>query len=342
MFSHKYRYIFILILSAYTFLNTLLCEVYFYFGIDVEWYYALATICFVTFLTWEGSRLVQPLAERMISPAKQKIKFLIVFFLTGGFIACLAALVSVLLVGSVIHDNTWAENINPLKLNIIYAILINLFFHLLHAIFFFFSAYQKQWTEAESLRRSSIQAQLLLIRSQINPHFLFNNLNVLSGMVIKENPAANQFIEEFAKVYRYVLACQDKELVELEAELGFVEPYLFLLHKRFNEGLHVHIDIPQAARSMYIIPVALQMLIENAIKHNIVSRSKPLRIDIHVSDGQVLVVRNNIQPRQEVEHSSQLGLKNIFQRYELITDRNVIVRKGSEEFEVLLPLLNLN
>jgi LytS/YehU family sensor histidine kinase len=232
--------------------------------------------------------------------------------------------------------------INPLKLNVIYGSLINLFFHLLNAIFFFFEEYRRQRTEAEELRLINSQAQLQLIRSQINPHFLFNNLNVLSGMVIKDNPDANKFIEEFSKVYRYVLNNQDKELVELRSELEFIHPYLFLLNKRFDQGLKVAIEIPDHYKTWHVVPAALQMLIENAIKHNVVSRSRPLRIDIRVNGNNTLIVRNNLQPRHISEPSTRIGLQNIMKRYELISGRTVIVRRTEQEFEVTLPLLHLN
>lgn len=190
--------------------------------------------------------------------------------------------------------------------------------------------------------KKTAQAQVQLIKSQINPHFLFNNLNVLSGMVIKNNPEANHFIEEFSKVYRYILSNQDKELVELKSELEFITPYLFLLQKRFDEGLVISINIPEHYKTWHVVPAALQMLIENAIKHNIVSRNKPLHIDIHANGSQTLVVKNNLQPRQMVEPSTKIGLQNIKKRYELISGRDIDIKKTTTEFEVSLPLLNLN
>lgn len=342
MFSHPYRYWFILLLSFYTFLNTVLCDVYHYFRIDIEWYYSLLTIGGITLLTWEGNRIIKPYFKRKFFTPKTKIRFLAIFFLSGNVVAFLAAVVMVYLVGNVIHQYTWSQLANPYKLNIIYATLINLFFHLINAILFFFKEYKRQWAEAEELRRTNSQAQMQLIKSQINPHFLFNNLNVLSGMVIKDNPDANKFIEEFSKVYRYVLNNQDKELVELQSELEFIHPYLFLLNKRFDQGLKVDINIPDHYKTWHVVPAALQMLIENAIKHNVVSKNKPLHIDIHANGDQTLVVKNNLQLRSMTEPSTRIGLQNIVKRYELISGRSVIIKKTDEIFEVALPLLNLN
>lgn len=342
MFNHRHRYLFIVLLSLYTFLSTELCNVYHYFDIETEWYYALLTILLITGLTWEGNRLVEPIICKRISPEKSKARYLGSFFVAGNIIGASAALLIVYLVGNVLHDYSWQQNLNPLKLNIIYVTLVNLLFHLVNTIFFFFREYQKKWMEAEELRRISSQAELELIRSQINPHFLFNNLNVLSGMVIKNNPEANKFIEEFSKVYRYILSNQQKELVELKSELDFIQPYIFLLQKRFDNGLKIDISIGERYKSHHVVPAALQMLIENAIKHNVVSRNRPLHIDIHTNGNNTLVVKNNLQLRQAAEPSGRIGLQNIRKRYELISGQDITITKTEESFEVILPLLHLN
>jgi sensor histidine kinase YesM len=342
LFNHRYRYLFIAILSLYTFLNTVLCDVYHYFNIEIEWYYALLTITGITFLTWEGNRLIKPYFKKKFLKPKNKIRFLGFFFLAGNIVAPVAAFLVVYFIGNIVLGYTWQQNSNPFKLNIIYASLINLFFHLINAILFFFREYRRQWAEAEELRRTHSQAQIQLVKNQVNPHFLFNNLNVLSGMVIKDNPEANHFIEEFSKVYRYILNNQEKELVELRSELEFIQPYIFLLQKRFNEGLTVAINIPEHYQSCHVVPAALQMLIENAIKHNIVSRNKPLHIDIHANGNNTLIVSNNLQLRKTEEPSTKIGLQNIRKRYELISGRDIVIRETDTLFEVTLPLLNLN
>jgi sensor histidine kinase YesM len=341
MFSHRHRYLFVFLLSLYTFFNTLLCDVYHYFHITIAWYLAFLTIIGITLLTWEGNRIAEPYLKKRLLTSRSTISYFILFFFTGNAIAIVVTFFMVYLVGTVLQGYSWEQNTTPLKLNFIYAVLINLLFHLLNAIVYFFREYKRQWAEAEELRRISAQAQVQLIKSQINPHFLFNNLNVLSGMVIKDNPEANHFIEEFSKVYRYILNNQEKELVELRSELDFIQPYLFLLKKRFDEGLMVDINIPDAYKTLQVVPAALQMLIENAIKHNIVSRHKPLRISIYTNGNQTLVIKNNLQPRQLSESSTRIGLQNIQQRYELISGRSVSVNKTMHEFEVVLPLLNL-
>src|SRR5690242_9383071 len=126
MFNHRYRYFFILLLSLYTFVNTLLCEVYYYFKIDIEWYYALLTILSITFTSWEGNRLLESLISRKLPPEKNKIRYFAGFFAAGVIVSSATAVIIVLLVGGVLHNYSWQQNLNPLKLNLIYAILINL------------------------------------------------------------------------------------------------------------------------------------------------------------------------------------------------------------------------
>lgn len=342
MFTHRLRYWFIAALSLYTFINTELCEVYTYFNISIEWYYALATITLITLFSWEGSRLIEKPVKRAFPPQINRIKYLGSFFLIGSSISFVFTTLIVWLIGVQLHDYSWKEASMPLKLNLIYAGLVNLLFHLINAIFYFFTEYKQQWMEAEELRRSSTQAQLQLIKNQVNPHFLFNNLNVLSSLLIKDNPEANQFIEEFSKVYRYILNNQDKELVELQTELEFIKPYIFLLKKRFDNGLEVELNIPDYYKKSYVIPVALQILIENAIKHNVVSKAKPLHINVHINDDDTLVVTNNLQPRQTTEPSTRIGLQNIRKRYQIICGKAIDVQHTDKEFVVTLPLLHLN
>ena len=342
MFANKYRYVFILVLATYTYLNTVLCEVYKYFNIPIEWYVAFATITIITLLVWESSRLIEPVFKKLINRQKNKIKTLVLFFITGSLFTTLITIGVVFFVSMGLHNYSFKQTIIPLKLNLIYAWLANLLFHLLNAIKFYFTEYKTKWMEAEELKRISAQAELQLVKSQINPHFLFNNLNVLSALIMKNNEEANKFIEEFSKVYRYILNNHDKELVDIKTELEFIKPYIFLLQKRFAEGLDITIEVPEAYEKFYVIPASLQMLIENAIKHNVISKTKPLHIDVHINGNNTIVVSNNLQLRQSVDNSTKIGLANIIKRYQLVSGKNVTVKNGSTDFTVALPLLTLN
>ncbi|MBC7866016.1 MAG: histidine kinase [Gloeobacteraceae cyanobacterium ES-bin-316] len=309
---------------------------------QIEWYYALGTITAITLAIWEASRFLQPWFAQRIKRSPNKITWLVLFFAAGSVATTFLAAGIVFLVSMVLHQHNITETLVPLKLNIIYAWLANLLFHLLNAIMFYFREYKNKWVEAEELKRITAQAELQLVKSQVNPHFLFNNLNVLSALVLQNNNEANKFIEAFSKVYRYILSTHDKELVDIKTELDYIKPYIFLLEKRFSEGLSINIDIPEEYESKYIIPASLQMLIENAIKHNIVSRQRPLNIDVHINGNNTIVVSNNLQTRNSVENSTEIGLTNIKKRYQLVSGREVLIAKTQSDFTVTLPLLTLN
>jgi two-component system, LytTR family, sensor kinase len=342
MFNHKYRYYFILLLSFYTYISTLLCEVYKYFKIEIEWYYAAGTIAVVTLFFWETSRLLQPFFEKKIKTQSNKLTLLIYFFIASGTVAFLLTVALVLVESMLLHNYSFQASLIPLKLNLIYGVLVNLLFHLVNAIFFYFKEYENQLLEAEQLKSTTAQAELQLVKSQINPHFLFNNLNVLSALVMQNNSEANTFIEAFSQVYRYILNNQEKELVDVRTELEFIKPYIYLLEKRFSQGLTIKVQIPEKYEANFIIPASLQMLIENAIKHNIATKAKPLHISIHANGNNTIVVNNNLQLRETVENSTEIGLKNIIKRYMLVSGKEVQVIKTITDFKVTLPLLTLN
>jgi len=266
------------------------------------------------------------------------VQFLVSIFLVG--VICFS--VVEILGHFIIHTDPMQFNLAT-RLAFLYGYRINLFLYSINTILFFFTQYRTEKMEAELLRTANAQAELQLIRSQINPHFLFNNLNVLSSLVLTGNEDANQFIEEFAEVYRYILRFHSQDLVEVRKELEFARHYLFLLEKRFAEGLEVTINIPEQYYDYYLVPVAMQMLIENATKHNIISEKKPLKIEIHVLINPVrMVLTNNLQRKSIREESGKIGLKNIDERFRLITGRGLMVFEGNNSFTVEIPLIELH
>jgi two-component system, LytTR family, sensor kinase len=339
MFNHSYRYLMIAVLGTYSYINAVYAQVFELYAINAPWYLCLATIVLMTLAVWEGNRLVAPLLEKQLSGKDTWVK-LVASFALGTVFAILSAFLFTAVIGVYFAGFSTEALKLPFKLSVLYATRINLFLHTINAIFIFVMAYKQKEIEAEELQRISVQAQLQAIRNQVNPHFLFNNLNVLSGLVIKENPEANEFIEAFAKVYRYILNTQDAELVPLKTEVNFIEPYIFLLKKRFPDSLVFNMNIPDSSLQRQVVPGALQMLIENAIKHNIVSKKIPLVIDIKLDAAGNLVVANNLQLKELVEPSTQIGLNNIRQRYKLTVGKSIEVVKDAGFFSVSLPLIN--
>lgn len=202
----------------------------------------------------------------------------------------------------------------------------------------FFIALKNSLLEIEKHKTESANAQLQNLKNQLNPHFLFNNLSVLTSLVHKNQDKAADFINELAKVYRYVLDTKNAELVPLQEELDFLNHYIYLQKIRFEDSIVFEIKIEENKKSAYLLPMCLQMLVENTIQHNETSQANPLKVLIYTQNNS-LVIENQIKSRNNVVDSSKTGLKNIEQRYSFYTDEKVIVLNNGETFKVILPLI---
>lgn len=195
---------------------------------------------------------------------------------------------------------------------------------------------QRSRTEIERLQKETLQAKLASLKQQISPHFLFNTLNTLNSLT--KEVAVKDYIDKFSNVYRYLLSHKDYDTVELRDEMQFVNSYLYILTERFEAGLDVKVFVDGRVMKRFIPPLAIQTLIENAIKHNVVSSAKPLRMLIYNEDD-AIIVKNNLQPRHSVENSFGQGLSNLQERYRLVGGVDLSVQKTNEEFIVTLPLI---
>jgi len=203
----------------------------------------------------------------------------------------------------------------------------------------FFNQWKLSLIEVERYKKESIEAQLEVLKGQINPHFLFNNLSVLSSLVYIDQDKAVEFINQFSKVYRYVIEFNNKELVALHNELEFINSYIYLLKIRFGENIQFSIDIESKYHSSLLPPMAMELLLENTIKHNEVSTEKPLAVQIHTHKNNYLTISNKLQARHDVEPGTKLGLNNIIKRYEHYTNLPVLIEKNDQSFTVQIPLL---
>ncbi|SFB75509.1 Histidine kinase [Flexibacter flexilis DSM 6793] len=192
--------------------------------------------------------------------------------------------------------------------------------------------------ETERLKRENIQSELDSLKNQVNPHFLFNSLNTLASLIEEEPKTAVAYVQELSQVYRYILQSKDQELTTLREEIKFIKAYLFLVKMRFGENIKTQIHISDDFLEKQIPPLTLQILVENAIKHNVISAAKPLDIDIFIEGGQ-LVVRNKFQKKTTMVDSNKVGLRNIANRYKLIASENIEVLQNALYFTVMLPLL---
>jgi len=261
----------------------------------------------------------------------------------GAFASFLISLLVIFLLrvfeDVVMENQTFTDFLaNEKPSNYIVAIIITFIVTLgIHA-FYFYKAYQENKVKEQKVIAGTASAQFESLKNQIDPHFLFNSLNVLSSL-IEENPeSAQKFTTSLSKIYRYVLEQKDKELVSVQEELSFAKTYMNLLKMRFENSITYELPDNFNNEEAKVVPLSLQLLLENCIKHNVVSESKPLHIKIYIENNQ-LIIENNLQKKEVLSDRKGVGLQNIVNRYAILTKRKVLVDENEQSFKVLLPIL---
>ncbi len=222
--------------------------------------------------------------------------------------------------------------------NVIIAMIVNLVIVTIWESRYFFDQWKYTLVRTERLKRENIESQFAALKNQINPHFLFNSLNALSSLITSSPEKAREFIAKFSKIYRYVLEIQDEILVELKQELDFMESYYFLQKIRYEDSLNIEIHIESSCLNLFVPPLSIQILVENAIKHNEISADHPLQISIN-NQVDYLVIKNNYQPREGNSFSTGVGQANLVNRYEHFTDRVPEFYVQNDSYIARIPLI---
>jgi len=305
---------------------------------DALWYQHFVALCF-TAVYWNGACFIIFKFRKVfpeISRTGRRLFFTalaIVFWMTVGGIP-----VKILFGLSTVREAfTFSEHVDFLPFNFVAATVISLGYE----AFYFFDKWKEQFRLNEQLKNQQIKTQYEVLQNQMSPHFLFNSLNTLASIIPEDSNAAVKFTEKLSEVYRYILNNKDRELVNLDEEIEFVKSYLFLLRMRYPDNLIFNIDIKDSFLSMTLPPLTLQMLVENAIKHNVVSKSKPLKIDIYIENGRSIVVKNNLQQKDSLEKSTKTGLENIRKRYSILGNKKIDIITSASNFMVAVPLIDL-
>lgn len=304
----------------------------------MEWMEA----CIYAGMYWMVNRaLVIKLRKRYPLFEQNRKRIFLVVILSLCFCGMAGALCSPLIVEFFlfINPNTIKPTIGQ---GISATITSSMFFIAVYESIWYYSQLKKSIQEQERVKSAHIQSQLDGLRNQVNPHFLFNSLNTLNHIVeFEDKKVAKQFINQLSKVYRYILDSREDSTIELQEEIEFVKAYIAIQKERFLDNLHINIDIPKDYSHKKIIPLSLQLLVENAIKHNVISTKKPLTITISVdTEKDSINVVNNLQKKSKVLYSTKVGLENIRDRYRLLDDaRPVKIEEQAHQFIVQLPLI---
>lgn len=303
-------------------------------GIELNVRITLASFVLVS-LTWELLRWINRILDKYVPFEKDVTRRVIIQLLLGG------------LIGLIMRFGIYyfGEPRLPFKLDELFLAatwFLYLFFPTAINLGFFTSYFLHRWRDSlvntERLEKEKSKVQFDNLKNQLNPHFLFNALTSLNSLIFEDQALASRFLQQLSKVYRYVLQHKDKTLVNLQTELDFIDHYVSLLNTRFKSALNISFRIDESAKQLSVVPVTLQILIENALKHNIIDNEKPLALTI-MSEDHYLVVRNNIQLKRKVEESNKQGLDNLRSLYQYLTDRPVVIEDDGLFFSVRIPLL---
>jgi sensor histidine kinase YesM len=268
------------------------------------------------------------------NPKKANIISLLMYIIYG--------LVVCSLIPNIFYRFVWGFSGQDLFINVLIMSLMIFSLDMIVISIFYSTYLAKYWKKAieknAELKRENLLAKYEALKNQVNPHFLFNSLNTLSGVVEQKPELATSFIKKLSDIYRYVLEQSDQEMVSINDEVKFVDDYIFLLKMRFGEALIFNSDL-SAISNTQIAPLGLQMLVENAIKHNVISDDMPLKIEIGIDEG-FIMVRNNMQKKKTIISDNEpLGLDNLKKRYAYLSDSLVEIIKSDSEFIVKLPII---
>jgi two-component system LytT family sensor kinase len=291
----------------------------------------------ISITQWVGLEIIYEWIDRRISwietPVKKVFVQIFSFLAYSATSFILVQFANYYLWMNVLPERSWGWILKALP----YTLLISFIISTIFTAIGFFKAWKSAFVRAEKLKVEMMAYKYESLRNQINPHFLFNSLNVLSDLVYDDQAVAVKFIRQLSDLFRYVLDSRDKELVPLKDELEFINSFTFLLETRFEEKLTIDIDV-QANPEEYIVPMTLQLLIENAVKHNEVSEAFPLRISVRkVND--CLEVENNLQLKSVGDDSKKTGLKNITQQFAFFSEKPIKIITSDERYMVRVPIL---
>lgn len=289
---------------------------------------------------WKGNEYIYMITDRYISWFKTPIKRMVIGLGLMVVYSSIAVTVLTFIFFVLIFKQELNEEfIASVRESVFYSIIFSTIIMLFFTARGFLLSWRQTAINVEKIKREHISSQYEALKNQVNPHFLFNSLNALSSLVYENPDSAVEFINRLSDVYRYVLDSKDKEVVSLEEELSFVNAYSFLLKTRFEENIVINIDNEHPAG--FVPPMSIQMLLENAVKHNEISNAHPMNIDISYKE-EYIYLRNNLKLKDQHADISGIGLENIKSRYSILTDRSVQIVKTDHEFVVGLPILQID
>lgn len=295
---------------------------------------------FGTLLLWLFYSISQWLNKRLALEKQFSLRIILDFFINASLAILSSGVIHFLLIRAIsaTTENIWVTYKESFLILWIMMVVLVLVYNIIMMVFYAYYHYAEGQIADVKMERKQLKLQFEALKNQLSPHFLFNSLNTISSLIHQDEERAEEFIRRLANTYQYVLGTHHQQLISLEKELEFVNAYYFLLCVRFQEGLDLKINIPHQLLAHKVPPLTVQILLENAIKHNVFSKEEPLTINLSALDDAELKIVNNKTTPPQVVKSNKVGLKNIQKRYSYFTSHKVKV-KDEQEFEVRVPII---
>ena len=310
----------------------------FYFDHDRRYYITILWLVLFVFLLYIGNKYFTRALDRKLPWKKYAVLRFVVQLLTGLLYSLLVFNFSYIFLKNIFTDDPPTGG-QFYVLNVYGAFLIVPFIAIYYGVFFL-KAWRRSALESEKLQKEQVKSQLYTLKNHLDPHFLFNNLNILSSLIELDKDRSKKFLQKFADVYRFMLDLSQEELISLNEELSFVRDYMHLLETRYHNQIIYTENVPESALFQQIPPLTIQMLVENCVKHNFIYPDQPLTIDIYVKHNR-LFVDNCFQPNYNDTTIKGSGLKNIRERLEYFTDEPMLVEQKNGHWIVGIPLIEV-
>lgn len=302
------------------------------------WVFSYPLLILLGFLSWYMHFQYDSAIRKRYPSIKETGMRIFLIVLVYLFIMTPSVLL-IFLVYDYFHILGYNISAGDVKMGLLLGFAVNVIFETLWEVLYMIGKYKENLAEKELLEQMSVTQEFENLKGQVNPHFLFNCFNTLSSLIAENKREAEIFLDELSKVYRYLLRNNQEGVATLENELKFIKSYYKLLKTRHGEALQLQIEIDKKYYTYLMPSLSLQLLVENAVKHNVVSKSQPLMIEIFTTNANQLVVNNNLQRKLKKESSTRIGLNNILMKYKLMQQPGFQVVEGEKNFMVVLPLV---
>lgn len=311
-----------------------------YYQPEVIVYYTMVTIALVGIMLYAGNWFITRMLNKWLPWTRfGKKRFFLHLFV--GILYSISVINATYYLVKVLATD-FLPTVEQLVVANVYGAIVIIPIFSIYFSLHFLNHWQRSEVEMERFQKESMSSQLETLKSHLDPHFLFNNLNILAALIDKDKDQSQEFLGRFAQVYRTMLLTKAEDLVTLEEEMNFIETYIYLIRTRFQDFIQFRIELEEDESMMYMMPpLTLQMLIENAVKHNNITVDKPLIIRIYRKNTRLFVENNVNEKPEDLKTKSGTGLKNIQARYKYYTDEEVLINRVGEVFRASLPLIEI-